>query len=329
MTKEKNSSSSIPGNRLWEEEEKNAQEDFREELNEKLLAGLSDMQNLQNEDIPPERMEAAKNRSQTAVHARRDRRGGKSKKVKRGFKIALTGLMAVLLVFIAVAACAVGIYGIGKSRMTSSADMNFRVPEGIAASSDNNGRTVICENKEYRYRTGTTNILLIGKNPDHTFSTVVVNFAEESKTFRFMPVPAALLAVDYSSSMNYSDIADSVSKFLCGLPLQGYMVFDMQIVDSILEIETDQLTDSAQMQKLTVFVDELTDNASENWMIPAKVFEKMKEVFSTNLQLSDLSYIYRLFIVCDSSLEYEFAEPSDMNMVFQQYLRIFYEEKQE
>lgn len=361
MTKEKNDSSMVSGNHPWEEDERKAQENFREELNEKLLAGLSDMLNPQNENSSSGSVESEKTEDQTTVPERENQQNsskqnagkqniglqstvvkGKNKQVKTSkkraasakrmnsvLKIVLTSLLAVLLVLIILAACAVGIYCKGKNHMTSSAGMKFQIPEAVTATSDNNGRTVNYENKDYRYRTGTTNILLIGKNPDHTFSTVVVNFDEKSKIIRFMPVPADLLAIDYSSSMNYSDIADYVSEFLCGLPLQGYMVLDMQTVDSVLETETDQVTDSIQMQKLTVFVKEFTDNASDNWMIPMHVFEKFQESFGTNLGIADLCYMYVLFIMCDNSLESEFAEVSDMNMLFQQYLHTFYEEKQE
>lgn len=360
MTKEKNDSSAVLGNHPWEEDERKAQEDFREELNEKLLAGLSDMLNPQNENSSSGSIESEMTEDQTIVSKRENQQNsskqnagkqntglqstvvkGKNKKVKTSkkrtasakrmnsvLKIVLTSLLAVLLVLIILAACAMGIYCKGKNHMISSAGMKFQIPEGVTATSDNNGRTVSYENKDYRYRTGTTNILLIGKNPDHTFSTVVVNFDEKSKIFRFMPVPADLLVIDYSSSMNYSDIADYVSEFLCGLPLQGYMVLDMRAVDSILETGTDQVTDSIQMQKLTAFVEELTDNASDNWMIPMHVFEKLQESFGTNLGLAELSYMYRLFIVCDNSLEYEFVQPTDMEMVFQQFLSVFCDEKQ-
>lgn len=240
-------------------------------------------------------------------------------------KIVVTVILGVVLCLIVMSACFMGIYWKGKNHMTSFDGMVFQVPEEVTAFSNNNGRIISYEDKEYQRRTGTTNILLIGKNSNYTFSTVVVNFDEKSNSFRTMAVPASLLAIDYSSAMNYSDIADYVSDYLCGLSIQGYMVLDMQVVDGYLDAKTDQITDQLQMEKLVKFVDKVTDSASEDWTVPAEVMKMFGNSFSTNMSLADLCYIYRLHVTCSDSSANEFTEPTDIHMVFQQYLNTFYE----
>lgn len=239
-------------------------------------------------------------------------------------KIVVTVLLGIVLCLIVMTVCFMGIYWKGKNHMTSFDGMVFRIPEEVTAVSDNNGRTVSYEDQKYQRRTGTTNLLLIGKNPNYTFSTVVVNFDEKSNSYRTMAVPASLLAIDYSSAMNYSDIADYVSDYLCGLSIQGYMVLDMQVVDSYLDTKTEQITDSQQMEKLVQFVDKVTDSASDDWTVPAEVMKMFGNSFSTNMSLADLCYVYRLYVTCSGSAENEFTESTDIHMVFQQYLNTFY-----
>lgn len=341
MTGKKDELKKITEDLVQEETERNAQESFKDELNEKLLLSMSDMLDNQNEEITSsdkeqqdtERQSTKRQKTghQDTKHqkTKNTKASKKKRKIKRGPRIVITLLLGIILFLIVLLTCIMGIYLKGKNRMTSADSITFRVPDGITAVSDNNGRTVTYENKQYQRRTGTTNLLLIGKNPDHTFSTVVANFDPKSKFLRFMPVPAALLAIDYRSAMNYSDIAGYVSEFLCGLPIQGYMVLDMQVMDTLMETQTDQVLDNLQMQKLAVFTGEVVDNTSENWMIPSKIFGEFQESFSTNLKVADLSYVYTLFVVCNHSPEYEFTEPMDINMVFQQLLNTFYDEKQE
>ncbi|MGN1141462.1 MAG: hypothetical protein ACI4TF_09690 [Oliverpabstia sp.] len=253
------------------------------------------------------------------------KKGSGHKKSGGTGKIVVTVLLGIVLCLIVVSVCFMGIYWKGKNHMTSFEGMVFQVPEEITAVSDNNGRTVSYEDQKYQRRSGTANILLIGKNPNYTFSTVVVNFDEKSNSYRTMAVPASLLAIDYSSAMNYSDIADYVSDYLCGLSIQGYMVLDMQVVDGYLNVKTDQITDSQQMEKLVQFVDKVTENASESWKVPAKVMKMFGNSFSTNMSLADLCYVYRLYVTCSGSAENEFTVPTDIHTVFQQYLNTFYE----
>lgn len=356
MTKEnekRNRSETIQKDDLWEKIDRDEQELLAEEINKKLFAELSHTLEERSEDTEPEKENTSqKNISQKNVSKQKTHKGEdlkekisqknaskkktarkkvskKKHRSRKYFKVALTILLAVILWIIALAACIVGIYCKGKNHMTSTAGITFQIPEGINASSANNGKTITYENKNYQRRAGTTNILMIGKNPDHTFSTVVVNFDRNSKSLRYMPVPASLIAIDYSSAMDYSDIADYVSEFLCGIPIQGYMVLDMEVVDVLMETNTKQAADNIQMQKLAVFTGEVADNASDNWMIPAKIFEEFQESFSTNLRVADLSYVYTLFVVCETSSECELTEPTDQTMVFQQFLDTFYDEKQE
>lgn len=322
-TEKRNELETIQKDDLREKMDKNEQELLAEEMNKKLFVELSHVLEERSEDTEPEKENTSKKKVSQKKASKKKHRS------RKYFKAALTILLAVILCIIALSTCIVGIYCKGKNHMTSTAGITFQIPEGITASSANNGKNITYENKDYQRRAGTTNILMIGRNPDHTFSTVVVNFDRNSKSLRYMPVPASLIAIDYSSAMNYSDIADYVSEFLCGIPIQGYMVLDMQVVDAFMETNTEQVADNIQMQKLAVFTGEVADNASDNWMIPAKIFEEFQESFSTNLEVADLSYVYTLFVVCNASSEYELDEPTDRNMVFQQLLNTFYDEKQE
>lgn len=304
-------------------EEKIAEEEIsKEEISEEvILKGEVSKKKDSKKEIPQKKA----SKKQISKKKRSKKKHGPGKY----FRIVITVLLGIILFIAVLSACAVGIYWKGKSHMTSASGIKFQIPEGVTATSSNNGKTVTYENKDYQRRTGTTNILMIGKNSDHTFSTVVVNFDGASKSLLYIPVPASLLAIDYSSAMDYSDIADYVSEFLCGLPIQGYMVLDMQVVDTLLETETEQVMDNLQMQKLTVFAGEVVDNASENWMIPSKIFEEFQDSFKTDLDVADLSYVYSLLIVCSDSAEYEFVEPMDTDAVFRQLLDTFYNEKQE
>lgn len=314
---------------------------YHEEISEELNIDVSDMtekqvkiaetkkegdlkeKKAQKKEKPPKK----KNTPQKGKISKKKKVLKKKSSSRKGFKIVVTVLMGFILVVVVLAACAMGIYWKGKNHMTSSGSMKFRIPEAVTASSDNNGKIVSYENKDYRRRTGTTNILLIGKNQNSTFSTVVVNFDEKSNSFRSIAIPASLLAIDYSSAMNYSDIADYVSDYLCGLPIQGYMVLDMQVVDAFIEAEEDQITDYLQLQKLIMFINKVTDSASENWLVPVKVMKMFGDSFRTNMSIADLSYVYRLYVTCSGLSEDEFTESTDVNMFFQRYLNTFYDEK--
>lgn len=312
-----------------------------EEISEELGIDISDVVEQPEKKAGAEREDTSKkkkttnkkktsNKKNTTNKKNTSKKKSGSGKSRKGFKITVTVLMGIILFIVVLAFCGMGIYLKGKNHMTSSSGMAFRIPEEVTAFSDNNGRTVSYENRDYQRRTGTTNLLLIGKNSNHTFSTIVVNFDEKSNSFHSMAVPASLLAIDYSSAMNYSDIADYVSDYLCGMPIQGYIVLDMQAVDGIVEAETNQdITDHVQMQKLTMFVEKVIDSASKDWLAPVKVTETLGESFGTNMSIADLSYVYRLYVTCSSSSEDEFTEPTDIVMVFQQCLNTFYDEKQE
>lgn len=338
-----------------------SQENFREELNQQLLLGIENMIALQKEDEKPSKSETVKSQPKehkevekhkkiekhqkaekhqntekhqkdekhqnTQKHPIKKQKPKKKKKVGKSFRIVLTVFLGILLLLVVMSVGMMVIYIQGKNHMTSSENMVFQAPEGIAVSSENNGRTITYENKDYQYRSGTTNLLLIGKNPDHTFSTVVLNFNEKAKTVRYMPVPAEMVNIDYTSAMNYSDIAEYVSEFMCGLPIQRYMVLDMQVVDHLLQMETERIIDDIQIQKLIVFAGDVLDNASENWMIPMKIAEEFQDSFCTNLKVSDLMYTYTLFVQWEDDPSYEYSESTDLPMFYEQMINTFYDEK--
>lgn len=337
------------------------QENFREELNQQLLLGIENMMALQKEDEKPSKSETVKSQPKehkevekhkkiekhqkaekhqntekhqkdekhqnTQKHPIKKQKPKKKKKVGKSVRIVLTVFLGILLLLVVMSVGMMVIYIQGKNHMTSSENMVFQAPEGIAVSSENNGRTITYENKDYQYRSGTTNLLLIGKNPDHTFSTVVLNFNEKAKTVRYMPVPAEMVNIDYTSAMNYSDIAEYVSEFMCGLPIQRYMVLDMQVVDHLLQMETERIIDDIQIQKLIVFAGDVLDNASENWMIPMKIAEEFQDSFCTNLKVSDLMYTYTLFVQWEDDPSYEYSESTDLPMFYEQMINTFYDEK--